>query len=427
MKRTILQKALLGFMATVVTALMIEMLAHWLVKPSKNAFGILLGLELPPRRIVSHSEPGPFQDPVAPFRKMIVDGKQITSGDLWGHFRLDPVIGYVYQENVTSRNGWWQSNNLGARARTNVSRAVPAGRTRVLVFGESFGHGSRLPQERAWPNVIGDQHQELEVLNFAVDGYSMAQSLLRYRQIRKQLKYEIALLVFVPEEDLWRDINTLRQLRDPSWEMPLMPRFVISDGELQLVPVLYPDPFDLYRRNGDGLSPELRAYLRRYDRLYFPAKYEEHPVTGKLMLYKLLARALWVQQERRLHANLMNPEGEALIVSRAIFDAMRQQVTADGAAFVLVILPSEYHWWSGTTKQSRLQDWRRMVSFVCAEPMVCIDLLPELRSLAPKQVDRTYDGHFGPKMNLWIATAVHNALKVRLSIPLPKTEAVDVN
>jgi hypothetical protein len=80
--------------------------------------------------------------------------------------------------------------------------------------------------------------------------------------------------MFAPEADLWRDINTLRQLEDPGWDMPLMPRFVLQEGQLKPVPNLYPDPFDLWRRNGNGLSPELREYLRSYDRLYFPAKYE---------------------------------------------------------------------------------------------------------------------------------------------------------
>ena len=40
----------------------------------------------------------------------------------------------------------------------------------------------------------------------------MGQAFLRYGQIRNTLDYDIVLLMFVPAEDLWRDINTLRSL-----------------------------------------------------------------------------------------------------------------------------------------------------------------------------------------------------------------------
>jgi hypothetical protein len=228
--------------------------------------------------------------------------------------------------------------------------------------------------------------------------------------------------MFAPEADLWRDINTLRQLEDPGWDMPLMPRFILQEGNLKPVPTLYQDPFDLWRRNGNGLSPDLREYLRSYDRLYFPAKYEERSIFGKMILYKLLARALWLEQERELRPiSLMNPQGEALQVSRAIFTTMHRQALEDGAAFALVILPVESRWWDGTAGQRDMEAWQKMVSFVCAGPILCIDLLPNFLKIPPGDVDRAYDGwHFGPKVNLRIASAVADALKVKLPTTYPK-------
>jgi hypothetical protein len=387
-----------------------------MMKPSATAFGTLMGLDLPPVRIVSRSDAGQLLDPSVPIEEMTVDGRKITRGDLWGHFRLDPIIGYSYRENVRSTNGWWQSNNVGARARIDATRASPSGRKRVLVFGESFAHGSRLPQENAWPNVINDWRRGFEVLNFAVDGYNMAQSFLRYRQVRDQLNYDLAVLMFVPETDLWRDINTLRQLDDPRWDMPLMPRFVIQDTVLKIAPPLYSDPYDLWRRNSRQLSSELQKYLRTYDRLYFPAKYEEPKVIGKSIFYKLAARALWKQQERKLRENLMDPEAEALHTSKAIFQAMHRQAVSDGAAFALVILPIEPRWWDGTARQRDMDAWQKMVSFVCADGSLCIDLLPQFMKMRLDEVDRAYDNwHFGPRVNLRIASAVADALDVRLS------------
>ena len=399
--------------AIAASVICIELAGHALVKPSNTAFGTFRGRELPPMRII-RADVRPLLNSSSRSEGLIVDGKEMTRGDLRGFFRLDPTLGYTYQEDVTSINNWWQSNNVGARARTNVQRSVPTNRTRIVIFGESFAHGSRLPQENAWPSIMNARSKTFEVVNFAVDGYSMAQSLLRYRQIRQRLDYDVALLVFVPEADLWRDVNTLRQLYNPHWEAPLVPRFIVRDSELSLVPALYADPLDLWRRNANRSSPELHDYLRTYDRLYFPYKYEEPPVIGKSLFYKLLARASWMRQDRELKASLMNPQGEALQVSRAIFDSMQEQALVDDAAFGLIILPFEHHWWDDTTRRADVEAWNKMVSFVCENQILCIDLLPKLGKLQLQDVDRAFDDwHFGPKMNGHIASAMKDVLTSR--------------
>jgi len=411
-RRPALQNAALVLVSIALTIFLFDIVARRFVTPSQSAYGEIFGRELPPRRIVMPVNTHQVQDPTAPFRRMVVDGKQITLGDLWGHVRLDSVTGYTYQANAASKNGWWQSNNVGARTRENASAERPSGRTRVLVFGESFAHGSRLRQESAFPTVIGDRYPEFEVLNFAVDGFSMAQSFLRYRQVREQLKYDVVILMFVPETDPWREVNALRQLAYPDWVMPILPRFILSHGDLMLVLPLYADPFDLFQKNSEGLSQELRQYLLKYDRYYFPEMYEEPYLIGKTILWKLLANSSSTRRRRELEDNLLNPNREALQVSRAIFDAMQKEVKADGATFILAILPYQHHWWKGTTQESDTATWRRMVSFVCAPQTSCVDLLPEMLKIPPSEVDRVYDDeHFGPKMNLHIATLVHDTLR----------------
>jgi hypothetical protein len=410
--RHLLATAGLVVFAVIVSILFFDVITRQFVKPSRAAFGELFGSELPPLRVVFPVDAHEVQDPTAPYRGMTVDGKQITLGDLWGHLRLDPLLGYTYEENVTSKNGWWQSNNVGARTRANVSAERPGSRTRVLVFGESFAHGSRLQQEDAYPSVIGEQHPEFEVLNFAVDGYSMAQSFLHYRQIRKRLKYDVVILTFVPETDAWRDINVLRQLAYPGWGMTLMPRFIMSHGDLSLVRPLYSDPFELFQKNREGFSTELRDYLRDYDRFYFPDMYEEPQLLGKMIFWKLIARARWLDWRRKLDLGLLDPNGEALNVSDAIFDTMQKEVQADGAAFILAILPYQHRWWNGEAKEAERMEWDRMVSFVCAQQASCLDLLPELLTVPSEEIDRAPDNeHFGPKMNIRIATVIHDALR----------------
>jgi hypothetical protein len=83
--------------------------------------------------------------------------------------------------------------------------------------------------------------------------------------------------------------------------------------------------------------------------------------------------------------------------------------------FALVILPVEPRWWDGTAGQRDMEAWQKMVSFVCAGQILCIDLLPNFLKILPDDVDRAYDGwHFGPTVNLKIAAAVADALKVKM-------------
>ena len=94
---------------------------------------------------------------------------------------------------------------------------------------------------------------------------------------------------------------------------------------------------------------------------------------------------------------------------------MDRQALADGAAFALVILPIEDRWWDGSATHHDMEAWQKMASFVCAEPIPCIDLLPHFLKMPPTEVDRAYDGwHFGPKMNFRIATAVAEELNKKL-------------
>jgi hypothetical protein len=77
--------------------------------------------------------------------------------------------------------------------------------------------------------------RDLEVVNLAVDGYSMAQAVLRFETIRQQVDYDTALLMFVPDADLWRDVNMVRELVEPWHASIIMPRFILEGDELALV------------------------------------------------------------------------------------------------------------------------------------------------------------------------------------------------
>lgn len=418
MSKSFIQNLLLLAVTLVIALGTIELGARLLMQPSEVGSGLLFGRDLPPWRLIETSGL-PHYDPAAWHGSLVVDGRKISHGDLHGIFRPDPVLAFTYQEGVKSANDWWRSNNMGARADYDVDSAVPPGRSRVLVFGESFAQGSRLPQGQAWPNMIDNDHAEFEVLNFAVDGYSMAQAFLRYQQVRPLLDYDAVVLMFVPEADLWRDINTVRRLAEPRWPSPIVqPRFILKDGDLALVPPLYADPFDVYRLNAHGLSPELRSHLRRYDRFYFPREHEPSALRDTSVLYRLIAHARGRHKRRVLRAAALEISEEAIQVSKAMFSAWRDLVAADGARFMLAILPVEYKW-----REARHQpQWQALVSAICPSSNECVDLLDTLQHVPIAEYDYAHDGaHFGPRTNARIAAAIIAALGSQL----PDREALD--
>jgi hypothetical protein len=407
MAKEVIHKLLLVAFSLAAGLAMIELAGRLLMQPSQIGSGSLLGRDLPPFRFIE-ADGMPAYDPEAWHGGLIVDGRRISHGDQHGIFRPDAQLGFTYQENAVSANGWWQSNNLGARSRYDVERAVPAGKSRILVFGESFAQGSRLPQEQAWPNMIEHHDAGLEVLNFAVDGYSMAQAFLRFQQIRARVDYDVVVLMFVPDADLWRDINTVRRLAEPRWPSPVVqPRFILDAGELVLVPPLYADPFEVYDRNSGSISPELHKHLLRYDRFYFPEEYELPPALGASVLYRLIGYATGKRRRMAVREAAMDRSGEAVSVSAAIFSSMKALAAADGARFVLAVLPVEFKW----REAPHREEWQAMVASVCSQGMVCIDLLDTLRSISIEDYDFAHDNaHYGPRINALIAAAIRSVL-----------------
>jgi hypothetical protein len=408
-----LRRACLALAAATLALGLAELALRALRRVEPDGSEEVLGAELPPRPLLHGPDSPVLLDPLTP---VAAAGGSLARADLWGFLRLDPVLGFAPQEGVRSPHGWWQSNQLGARARSETTSRIPAGKGRLLVLGESFAQGHMLRQEEVWPEVLAASDPHLDVVNLAVDGYGMGQALLRFEAVEPRLDYDTVLLLFVPEADLWRDVNTLRQLDEPSWQMVMVPRFELAAGRLSLVAPLYRDGLDLYRRNRPLPEPALDRFLRAHDRLYQPARYA--PVAGlhRALLLRLMERAREVAWRRRFDSHLLEPESEAMQVTGAIFERLQSVARRRGAQVVLLVLPIEQHWF--TPGENRpVASWRRMVDFVCARVERCVDMLPPLQSLPRGEVDRAFDDwHFGPRANRHIAAIVAGELR-RLQVP----------
>jgi hypothetical protein len=399
--------SVLVLLSCVFSLLLLEIVSRWFIVPSNSSYGTLFGHELPPLKIVEDSAvPPPPTDLSQPYDDLIIEGKRITLGDLNGFHREDPLLGYTNEENALSMNGWWQTNNLGARCRSDVAWSVPSGMSRMLIFGESFALGSRVPQEKVWSEILRRKRPDLEVMNFAVDGYSMAQAFLRYTEVKDDLEHDLVALMFVPDADLWRDINMIRNLAD-DWDLPyVMPRFALEKGKLQLIRNPYPTRTEFFARNVPELDPELRTYLRRYDRFYVDCVYGEPGIFSRSIIYKLGCKAYYTYYAiPHLRNHLMDNDGEAVQVFRGLANRMEIEVEHQDARFIVIFLPN--HIQSFRENHLLVQKWKNLVTLVCSSGLTCIDLLEDFMGVPETDLDKGYDGtHYGPKANRLIAELV---------------------
>lgn len=405
---------LLSLGAVCLVVLLTELVGHALIKPAPMKYGTFLGRELPPFRVVPSCEPPPSPEQSASGESDItVDGRPLTIGDLNGIDREDPVLGYAPKENAASANGWWQSNNLGARDRRDASALPDSGTRRIVVFGESFGAGSRVRQEQTWSAELERATPRAEVLNFAVDGYSMAQAYLRFLQLRSKIGFDLAVMVFVPKPDLARDINVYRPLLASGWRAyTVLPRFVVEHGELVLAARPDESAAAFIAANCASISDRLRAHLAKYDRFYFDAEYRDgSPLLRNSLLYKLGVISYANSLRKRLARGLMRQDSEAVEVSKAIFWQMDEDVREDGGKFVLVLLPIESELKRLAAENAYRRQWHGIVSSICGKPLVCVDLAGYLPGLPSADIDRGYDGsHYGPITNRLIGDFIAREL-----------------
>ena len=409
MKRVVLINLALVVLSSLLGLAIFEVAGRFFLSPSQHSYGFLFGRELPPIKVIHGPSPLSQSDRSIWHEKLIVGGKKISVDDLWGIHREDALLGYAPQEDAISLNGWWQTNNLGARSRHNPSVDVPQGKKRLLVFGDFYANGSRLPQEEAWSSILEAESDNLEVINFGVDGYSMGQAFLRYLQISEKLSYDITMIMFVPVEDRWRDINVMRELGAEGWGIfPIMPRFFFENGQLKLIRSLYQDEADFYTSNPGLISEQLKIHLMNCDSFYITSKYESPWFIGRFISYKMIARAHYLTKIILLrYETIYGPiehDSEAILVSKKIFEAMNTKSRHDGKDFILVFLSDHYALDNVNCNIHYSRKWDEMVRSICNNGFVCINLAKEMRLFSSNQLDKGYDdSHYGPNANRLIA------------------------
>lgn len=295
----------------------------------------------------------------------------------------------------------------GARTRRAYAPEPPPGVLRLACFGDSFTFGSEVGDEDCWPARLEAGAPALEVLNLGVPGYGTDQALLLFR--REGLRGARVVVVGLLVENLCRNVSRLRSLYQPA-ESPIpvvKPRFVLREGELELLPQPYTSALEVTRA---ALAGELTPRLSVDDHWAGDAP---------LVPFSSIARA-WATVHARARRNgmqLLFEAGEPYEVTLALLERFASEAREDGAEHALVLVFPTV----GDVRTLRAKgepEWYwRLERGLVARGVEVLDLTRPI--LAREDVDALYSGggHFSPAGNALVAAQLRGWLEERYPDP----------
>lgn len=136
----------------------------------------------------------------------------------------------------TQPSKFLNTNSHGLRGQREFAYARNPGHKRVAVFGDSFTFGEEVSDNETYLAYLAEQFPEAEVMNFGVRGYGYDQMLLYLKEEGVKYHPDVVVLAF-NKLDLARDRLAFRDAAKP--------RFVLSNGQLQLENTPVPQPHEV--------------------------------------------------------------------------------------------------------------------------------------------------------------------------------------
>jgi hypothetical protein len=275
-----------------------------------------------------------------------------------GHPRFtvyDETYGWVLRPGATGwytneGRGWVSINSQGLRDDEHTF-AKPPETLRIAVLGDSYTAAFQLPVEQNFSSVIEREltacptltGKTVETLNFGVPGYSTVSELLTLRYRVWQYEPDIVVLAYYPGNDLEDNFRVLANETHRKY----FPFFTLQDGQLVLD--------DSFKQRLPPRSFSSDAYWYAYDQVRLLQVLQEERLEGawselvaasRRQEYEPVAGSADDEVALRvslLEKGLYSPPSnqkwlDAWSVTEAMLLAMRDEIAARGAKFLLVTL-----------------------------------------------------------------------------------------
>ncbi|RME84142.1 MAG: hypothetical protein D6775_06325 [Caldilineae bacterium] len=306
----------------------------------------------------------------------------------------DPQTGWSLQPDSEGR--WFNAryeydvevriNSQGLRDVERSGYEKPAGTYRILLIGDSFVEGIRVPLEQTFAKQLEaelkrawtDEHagpegvKRPEVVNAGVGGWGTDQELLWYRAEGRKYDPDLVILAFFPANDF---MNNSEELESSNMGRVLKPFFHLEGDQLTLRHYPYAPESNEKTQAADAnarapapLTP-VREWLHRHSALYrwlaprIPSM--DVRLAAKLVAWGLLERGQEVARAELgpdyvpvaygvYHIPPAPAWQDTFRLTEALLDAFNRDVQDQGARLLVVILPSR--------EQVYAEQWQRILA-----------------------------------------------------------------
>ena len=248
---------------------------------------------------------------------------------------IDPIVGHRFRPGIEgwfSRegNGHVRINSAGLRDK-EYSIERDNSKKRMVVLGDSYTAALQVDIDETYHGLLEVEYgEQLEVLNFGVSGYGTAQELLTYKHYARKFQPDIVVLAFLPGND-------------------------IADNDKQLSNG-YPRPYYTLGSGGLELDNAFRTSAKHIRKDLFYQIY--YALTDNSIIFSLLDQLRYKTSVAPLlhgkdgeevdnqgasdliYAPSSDKHKEAWQLTERLLVKLSEEIEADGAVFVLLVLDS---------------------------------------------------------------------------------------
>jgi hypothetical protein len=323
----------------------------------------------------------------------------------------DPLLGWTIRPNAESENGLYRSNANGLRADRDFPLEADPQVFRIALFGDSFTHGDDVPLEDSWAYLLEqlllDSGYPVEILNFGEMGYGMDQAYLRWHYEGRDYQPDLVIFGFQPE-NMNRNLNIARPILFPDSAIPFFkPRFVLENGQLDLVDSPTPPPEDIPALLRDFGDSDLAQF-----ETYYGSDYEHHWWQASRLASVIIDTVFPPEAATGglPSADTLQLDSEKVQLSIAILQTFQTEVLDEGAQFMILHLPP-YRYMAAYGRTGQMPH-HEMLDALDAD----MTLVRTEDALSEADLDGTYvhRGHYSAAGNQIVAGEAGSAVEMLL-------------
>lgn len=344
--------------------------------------------------------------PLPPYGAVMTEAQQrglekLKSPDPNSYILYDQHLGWTVGPKRVSRDGQYISNSAGMRSAREYTLKIPDGVIRIAAFGDSYTECGDVGNKQAWPYLLEQSFDNLEVLNFGVRAYGTDQALLRYEKDGRPFNPHVVFIGFLLE-NIRRNVSRYR----PAYEhntggLGVKPRFLITDDGLTLLPNPVSSRQHLLRLI---VERKLLEAIGENDYWYqrYKFAFNQDNILFRLNFLKL-SWLVYEKYQRNLKKFFGETDAEPFVLTSRLLETFYEEALNDGAKETLVIIfpaKSQIEFFI----KNETKYWQPLLDFLEENRIQYLDMTKELAKEHVK--NPIIYGHYTPKGNQIVSTAL---------------------